>query len=130
MLTIIKTDPYRILTLSAFMILFINCKNKSSDQIPDSDSIKNKTENTKRFFSEDSFWNQPIGKHPEIDPDSDKWIKILETEPTGENFSTSFKEWTVPVYEVEENTKYITVKNHYLSEKQLKIWGFYWWTLK
>ena len=122
MLTIIKTYTYKILILSAFMVLFINCKNKSSDKIPESVPIKNKAENTKRFFSEDSFWNQPIGNHPEIDPDSDKWIKMLETEPTGENFSTSFKEWTVPVYEVGKNTQFIQVNNHYLSKKELEIW--------
>ncbi len=75
-----------------------------------------------RFFSSNSFWNQPIDKNPEIDPNNDKWIKLLESEPTGENFGTSFKEWTIPVYEVTDETKYITVKNHYLSNKELKIW--------
>jgi hypothetical protein len=117
-----KTSFYRLFILSVFIVLFTGCKNGSSDQTADTDHGKNKTEDDQRFFSDKSFWNQPIGKDPETDPNSDKWIRMLESEPTGENFSTSFKEWTVPVYEVEENTKYITVKNHYLSEKQLKIW--------
>jgi hypothetical protein len=102
------------------ILLVIGCTPKQQN-INKSDN-KIVTLKPKRFFSDDSFWNQPIATEAEIDPQSEKWIKMLELEPTKENFSTSFSEWTVPVYEVNENTKYVHVKNHKLSENQLKIW--------
>jgi len=87
------------------------------------DSVsKVKPKQLQRFFSDTSFWNQPIASDAEIDPQSEKWIKMLELEPTKENFSTSFSKWTVPVYEVDKNTKYVQVKNHKLSEEELKEW--------
>lgn len=76
----------------------------------------------RRFFAGDSFWNQPIGDNPEIDPNSDKWISMLEQEPTGEHFGTVFRKWTIPVYEVDEVTEYVHVKKHRLSEQELIEW--------
>ncbi len=58
----------------------------------------------RRFFSEDSFWNQPIPENPAIDPRTARWIKLLESEPTGENFTVNSKQWTIPVYEVDRST--------------------------
>lgn len=99
-------------------VLLISCK---------SEPVNNKTSNVKpkqfkRFFSDDSFWNQPIPVHAEIDPQSEKWIKMLELEPSGENFSTVFKEWTVPVYEIDKNSKLTHINNHKLTENELKEW--------
>jgi hypothetical protein len=39
-----------------------------------------------RFFADDSFWNQPIPADAEVDPRSARWIQLLETEPSHENF--------------------------------------------
>ncbi len=58
----------------------------------------------RRFFSDDSFWNQPIPGNAEVDPRTERWIKLLETEPTGENFLVNCKQWTIPVYEVNSST--------------------------
>jgi len=84
--------------------------------------IKTQLKQVKRFFSDDSFWNQPIAANVEIDPQSGKWIKMLELEPSKENFGTIFKKWTVPIYEVNEHTKYVYIKNHKLTKEQLKVW--------
>ena len=64
---------------------------KNEDETADAASVK-------RFFGDDSFWNQPIDENPEVDPNSTKWIHMLEQEPTGENFSPVFSKWTIPVY--------------------------------
>lgn len=76
----------------------------------------------KRFFSDDSFWNQPISAKAEIDPNSDRWIQMLELEPSGENFGTVFRQWTIPVYEADEQTEYIHVNQHALSEEEKAVW--------
>jgi len=76
----------------------------------------------KRFFSDDSFWNQPIPASPAIDPRNDQWIRMLELEPSGENFSTVFSKWTIPVYEADNNTPYVTVQRHALDEQEIATW--------
>ena len=85
-------------------------------------SVQEKTPKVKRFFSEKSFWNQPIPENPEIDPRTDKWIKMLKQEPTKEYFGLNCFSWTLPVYEVDENTPFYQVKHHYLSESEKKQW--------
>ena len=35
----------------------------------------------RRFFSDDSFWNQPIAPDVAIDPRTERWVKLLETDP-------------------------------------------------
>lgn len=77
----------------------------------------------KRFFSENSFWNQPIPANAEIDPQSGIWIKMLEKEPTGENFGISCTEWTIPVYEVNANTPTYHIKKHTLDENEINVWN-------
>ena len=37
---------------------------------------------------------------------------MLELGPSGENFSTMFSKWTIPVYEANINTKYYQVNKH------------------
>src|SRR5476651_1192947 len=57
-----------------------------------------------RFFSDDSFWNQVIPKDAEVDPRTGRWIKLLESEPTGQGFLVNSTQWTIPVYEVDSST--------------------------
>ncbi len=58
----------------------------------------------RRFFSDTSFWNQPIPENPEIDPNSDYYISLLKKEPTGHRFVINCEGFTIPVYEVDEYT--------------------------
>jgi len=57
-----------------------------------------------RFITPDSFWNQPIPANDEVDPRTERWVKLLETEPTKENFLVNSTQWTIPVYEVNRST--------------------------
>ncbi len=60
----------------------------------------------KRFFSDRSYWNQPIGDNPAIDPRSDELIAMMEG-PIEEGFGPmhiNIKEYTIPVYYADENT--------------------------
>ena len=104
------------------ILLFIFCfACKNQTDLKSSDDSFTEPE-FKRFFSDESFWNQPIGENPEIDPDNEKWIKMLEQEPTGENFSTVFRKWTIPVYEADASTEYVNVELHRLDDEEIKTW--------
>lgn len=85
-------------------------------------SGKRDTRETRRFFSEQSFWNQPIAENAEIDPRSDKWIEMLNQEPTNEYFGINLKKFTIPIYEADQNTPLVYVKYHYLSKEEKEIW--------
>ena len=63
----------------------------------------------RRFFSADSFWNQPIPSDAVVDPRTPGWIKLLESEPTRTNFMVNSKQWTIPVYEVDRRTPLVKV---------------------
>lgn len=76
----------------------------------------------KRFFSDNSFWNQPIPADAEIDPRTEHWVKLLESEPTGEHFATMWSSWTIPVYEATINTPTFHVDYHQLSESEQTTW--------
>lgn len=58
----------------------------------------------RRFFSDDSFWNQPIAPDARLDPRTERWVALLETEPTGLNFLVNSEQWTIPVYDVDSST--------------------------
>lgn len=60
--------------------------------------------NVKRFFSNDSYWNTPINDNPVIHPKSDYWIGLLKQDFYKENFGINLDEYTIPVYQVDENT--------------------------
>lgn len=62
----------------------------------------------KRFFSDESFWNQPIPANPEIDPRSSRWIELLKQDHE-RNFGVNATRFTIPVYEVDEKTPLHTV---------------------
>jgi hypothetical protein len=53
------------------------------------------------FFSDDSYWNTPLGDEVEIDPRSDYWIGLLKDDASGQNFGINLYEYTVPIYEVD-----------------------------
>ena len=75
-----------------------------------------------RFFSESSFWNQPIADNAVTDPRNDRWIKMLEKEPTGLNFKLNCDKWTIPVYEVDSTTPVYKVGLKYLTAEDKVHW--------
>ncbi|MBN2093050.1 hypothetical protein JW964_25730 [candidate division KSB1 bacterium] len=77
---------------------------------------------TKRLFNNESFWNHPIKPNPEIDERSDEWIALLKTEPNTPNIGINVYKWTIPVYEVDENTPTLTIHRHQLSEAEKINW--------
>ena len=62
-----------------------------------------------RFFADDSYWNQPIPANAEVDPRTERWVKLLATEPTKLNFLMNTEQWTIPVYEVDSTTPLVKV---------------------
>ncbi len=93
-----------------FLSILITCSTKTETQPP------------RRFFSDQSFWNQPIPAEAEIDPRSAQWIEMLKQEPTGEYFGINFRQYTIPVYEVDESTLMVRVKYHYLTPVEKRTW--------
>ena len=77
-------------------------------------SSPNNTEKklVKRFFNEESFWNQPIPKNVEIDPQSDHYISLLKKDHSGQNFGINLHNYTIPIYEVDSTTPLIKVGNY------------------
>jgi hypothetical protein len=68
-----------------------------------------------RFFSSDSFWNQPIAESTPTDPRSALWISMLECDkPHG--LYINLREWTIPVYEVNDHTPLVQI--HRTFERQ------------
>lgn len=102
---------YFLLLLTASLLITSSCTktDKPEDQ-------------PKRFFSETSFWNQPIGPDPEIDERSDKWISLMKTEPNTPNIGINAFQWTIPVYEVDNSTPVFTVHKHKLKDYEKKHW--------
>jgi hypothetical protein len=77
----------------------------------------------KRFFSPNSFWNQPIPADAKIDPRSERWMRLLEGEPTGENFYMNSECWTIPIYEAGPDTSLVEVRRHALSPREKLGWS-------
>ena len=75
-----------------------------------------------RFFSDDSFWNQPVPDNPEIDSLSNYWIGLLKKDPSKKNFGINTTAYTIPIYTVDENTPKYKIKPYKLSEKEKEIW--------
>jgi hypothetical protein len=75
-----------------------------------------------RFFSDDSFWNQPIPAEAKVDPRTAQWIKLLETEPTRLNFIMNTEQWTIPVYEVDRTTPLVKVGLLAISPQEQIHW--------
>ncbi|WP_404421388.1 hypothetical protein [Nibricoccus sp. IMCC34717] len=70
----------------------------------------------KRFFSDDSFWNQPIGANPKIDGNSERWIETLCREPAGPFWGINTEWYTIPVYEADANTPRHTIHPRPVSD--------------
>jgi hypothetical protein len=75
----------------------------------------------RRFFSDRSFWNQPIALDARTDARNDHFIELLKSEPTGA-FGINIEEWTIPVYEVDETTPTYDIARHFLSEDEKEHW--------
>ncbi len=75
----------------------------------------------RRFFSDTSFWNQPLPDRPEIDPRNEHFVSLLKKEPTG-GFGINLHKWTIPVYEVDATTPRRVVAKHVLDAQEHEIW--------
>ncbi|MEQ8705924.1 MAG: hypothetical protein RIC19_18490 [Phaeodactylibacter sp.] len=58
----------------------------------------------RRFFTPESFWNQPIGAAPKIAPDNQRWIQLLANDPSCENVGVNVHAYTIPIYAVDSTT--------------------------
>ncbi|NEW85361.1 MAG: hypothetical protein GZ094_23780 [Mariniphaga sp.] len=90
-------------------------------------TVESKTETnikkTSRFFSETSFWNQPLPENPEIDPQSNHFVELMKKEPTGPFFKINLVAWTIPVYEVTDSTPRFKIQLHHLSDADKVKWN-------
>ena len=110
-------------------ISLISCNINSSKH---SEQIVNQ-EKARRFFSDDSFWNQAIPKDAEIDPKSNYWISLLDRDPSGENIGLNIDSYTIPIYEVdsknitfqkvEQTPDHQTVPTHFGHQKRFDEMG-------
>jgi len=57
----------------------------------------------KRFFSDDSFWNQPLTPEVETDKRNDDFLSRLAVKPGGP-FWINCNKYTIPVYDVDDST--------------------------
>ena len=103
----------KVFYFNMLVVGLIGCKSHTPVKSP---------ELSMRFFSDSSFWNQPISENAKIDPRTGYWISLLKQEPTGENFGVSYRQWTIPVYEVDSTTPVYQIKNHYLSDEEKAHW--------
>jgi len=58
----------------------------------------------KRFFSPDSFWNQPIAEKTELHAKSEYYKDLLKVAYPGGGLHVNLHEWTIPVYPVDAST--------------------------
>ena len=66
----------------------------------------------RRFFSDDSFWNQPIGPAPKIAPQNDYWIGLLAEDPSCEQIGVNVKSYTIPIYPVNKETPRAVIREN------------------
>ena len=107
---LIKTIAIFVLFITVISCDSINKKNDKQNVQP---------EQVRRFFSDDSFWNQPIPKNTEIDSRSDYWISLLDCDPSGENIGLNIESYTIPIYEVNSKlTKFQKIKQtpHHMED--------------
>ena len=60
-------------------------------------------ETARRFFSDDSFWNRPIGKDPPLDEKSSAIVAFMSSK-LSRGFWINLSHWTIPIYEVGADT--------------------------
>jgi hypothetical protein len=68
-----------------------------------------------RFFSDDSYWNMPIGPEPQVDPDSDRLLSLMAA-TANDGIWMNLDYWTVPVYEAGPDTPLHEVSRFLSSE--------------
>ena len=71
----------------------------------------------KRFFHDSSFWNQPIGAAPAIDPTSRAMLEFL-AEKDARGFWINLHKWTIPIYEVDASTPRRRIHRRYHAGDQ------------
>ncbi|MEI8195150.1 MAG: hypothetical protein WCI73_04505 [Phycisphaerae bacterium] len=76
----------------------------------------------RRFFNDLSFWNQPIGSHPEIDPESTR-ITAFMAQEDDRGFWINLDRYTIPIYEVDRNTPRRKVYRIFESRLKTGIMG-------
>lgn len=81
---------------------------------------KNASDNN-RFFSPQSFWNQPIASDAAIDSLSDYYISLLQKDPAG-NFGINLTRYTIPVFEVNDSTPRFVIQHYKLSPHEKLSW--------
>jgi len=82
-------------------------------------SKQNNDSQPSTFFSENSFWNTPLGDNVEIDPRSDYWIGLLKEDASEQNFGINLREYTIPVYEVDSTVPFQKV--HQITGRNWKF---------
>jgi hypothetical protein len=103
----------RILYSVILALLLISCGEKNKN---------NSSATVVRFFSDSSFWNQPIPADAEIDSLSDYYIGLLKKDPSKHNFGVNLTRYTIPVYEVNDSTPRYKVHHVRLSEEEQAHW--------
>jgi hypothetical protein len=83
---------------------------------------REETSPPRRFFSNTSFWNQPLPADARPDPRNDHFVALLASEPTGA-FGINIEEWTIPVYEADESTPTYDIARHRLSDEEKEGWN-------
>jgi len=79
---------------------------------------------SRRFFSDDSFWNEPIGPDPGIDPRSEHFTDLLMREPNGPGFGINLRRYTIPVYAVDDDTPRRRIhQRREFHQGKYKLWG-------
>lgn len=71
----------------------------------------------KRFFNDSSFWNQPIGPSPAIDPASRAMLDFL-AKHDDRGFWINLHRWTIPIYEVDASTPRRKVHRRFHAESR------------
>ena len=63
-----------------------------------------KNEYKKRFFNDDSFWNQPISASNELAEKSNNYVQLLKDIGGDLGFHINVNSWTIPVFFADKNT--------------------------
>ncbi|MDA3798909.1 MAG: hypothetical protein PF692_07505 [Kiritimatiellae bacterium] len=58
----------------------------------------------KRFFNDESFWNQPISANADLSEKSNDYIQLLKEIGEDPGFHINVNSWTIPVYYADEKT--------------------------
>ena len=77
----------------------------------------------RRFFSESSFWNQPIPADAEVDPRSEHFSNLIMQGRDGPGFGINVRRWTIPVYEVDARTPRRRIHQRPCDHPHYARWG-------